>query len=235
MDGLGHVAVVGAVEGALDAGGHFALDVFLDNAGHVAEGIIHRAGDAAGEDQAAVDLAIVDRVQHQLTGGRLGLVVDADDCVGVVVVDLFDGDAHGLLGDRAGGADEDEPGIVLAALVDDILGAVYIHVPDLFGHQAADGDHRGAVDDVGGCAFRNVREQGRKRFDVGDVTLDDRGGLGQMLRCFLAPQNESADVPVVADQIADDGTAQIPGRSGDDIKLVVDGIGFHFLFPRIQK
>ena len=36
-DGVGHIAVVRAVEAALDACGHFALGVFADDAGDVAE------------------------------------------------------------------------------------------------------------------------------------------------------------------------------------------------------
>ena len=234
-NGLGHVAVVGAVEGALDAGGHLALHVLLDNAGDVAEGIVAGTGDTAGEDQAAVDLSVVNGIQHQLGGGRLGLVVNADHGVGIKVVDFLDGGAHGLLGDGAGGADEDEAGVVLLALVDDVLRAVHVHMPDLVGHQIADGDHRGTVDHIGGSIFRDVRELGLQRRDVGHVALDNLRAFWQMLGRFLAPQDEGADVLVVADQLADDGAAQVAGRAGDDVKLVMVGIGVHFMILRIQK
>ena len=39
-DGLGHVAVVGAVKRTLNSGGHFSLGVLADNAGHIAEGSV---------------------------------------------------------------------------------------------------------------------------------------------------------------------------------------------------
>ena len=228
QDGLGHVPVVGAVEGALDACGHLALGVLADDTRHVAEGVVHRAGDAAGQDQAAVDLALVDGVQHQLAGGRFGLIVQADDRVGVIVVDFLDGRAHGLLGDRAGGADEDQAHTVLAALVDDVLGAVHVHVPDLFRHQVADGDHGRAVDAVDFGVLGNVREQSFERRDIGHVALDDLRLFGQVLGSLFATEDEGAHGQVLADEITDDGAAQVAGRPGDDVKLVV--VGSHYVF-----
>ena len=233
-DGLGHVAVVGAVEGALDAGGHFALHILLDDAGHIAEGVVAGAGDTAGQDQAAVDLTGVDGVQHQLAGGRLGLVVDADDRVGVEALHLTDDRALGLLRDGAGGADEDQARAVGLALVDDVLSTIHVDMPDLVRHQVADGDHGRAVDAVDRGVLGDIRKERVQRRNIGHVSFIDVGTFGKMAGGFLAAKDKGADSLAVCDQIADDGAAQIAGRAGDDVKLITIFIVIHCIFLHVS-
>ena len=172
----------------------------------------------------------MDGVQHQLAGGRLGLVVDADDGVGIEVLHLADDGALGLLGDGAGGADENEARTVGLALVDDVLRAVHVHMPDLVRHQVADGDHGRAVDAVDSGVFGDVGEERVQRGDVGHVALIDVGALGQVLRGLLAPEDEGADGLAVCDQMADDGAAQIACGPGDYVKLIIVKNGSHCIF-----
>ena len=117
---------------------------------------------------------------------------------------------------------------MLAALVDDVLGAVHVHVPDLFSHQIADRDHGRAVDAVNSGVLGNVREEGFERRDISHVAFDDLRFLRQVLGGLFAPEDESANRKLLGDKIADDGAAQVTGRTGDDVEFV--GIGSHFIF-----
>ena len=171
----------------------------------------------------------MDGVQHQLAGGSLGLVVDADDGIGVEVLHFADDGALGHLGDGAGRTDEDETRAVGLALVDDVPGTVYIHMPDLVRHQVADGDHSRAVDAVDGGVLGNVGEECVQGGDIGHVALVDVCALGQVPGSLLAPEDEGTHGLAIGDQMADDCAAQVAGRAGDDVKLVV-GDGIHCIF-----
>ena len=150
------------------------------------------------------------------------------------MVDFLDGRSHGLLRDRAGGADEDEAHMVLAALVYNVLCSVYVHMPNLLGNQIADRNHGRAVDAVDGSALGNISEERFQRGDVRHIPLDDISLLGQVFGGFFAPKDESTHRLISADQIADDGAAQIAGRTGDDVKLICI-VGSHSVFLHIVK
>ena len=78
----------------------------------------------------------------------------------------------------------------------------------------------GAIDSLLG----KIGEQGFERREIGHVALNDLGLPGKMLCSFLAPQDKCADGQLSADQAADDGAAEVSGRSGDNVELVI-GIG----------
>ena len=109
------------------------------------------------------------------------------------------------------------------ALVDDVLGAVHVHMPDPVRHQVADGDHGRAVDAVDCGVFGDIREEGIQGGNVGHVALIDVGTLGQVLCSLFAPEDEGAHGLAVCDQSAYDGAAQIAGGAGDDVKFFVMG------------
>ena len=80
------------------------------------------------------------------------------------------------------------------------------------------------MDAVDRSVLGKIGEQVFERSEIGHVALDDLGLLWQVFCRFLAPQDESADRQLSADQAADDGAAEISGRSGDNVELIV-GIG----------
>lgn len=72
---VGEVAHVTQVEAAVDARGHFTVDDLDHRAGGFSHSEVLRAHDAAGMHHAGVQAASVHRVQHRLSGQRLGLAV----------------------------------------------------------------------------------------------------------------------------------------------------------------
>ena len=107
------------------------------------------------------------------------------------------------------------------ALVNDVLGAVHVHVPDLVRNQIADGDHGCAVDAVDRGMLGNVGEERIQGGNVGHVALIDVCALRQVLGRLFAAEDEGAHGLAVCDQIADDGAAQIARSPGYDIKLII--------------
>ena len=151
------------------------------------------------------------------------------------MIHLADRCAHGLLRDRAGRADEDQPCAVCAALVDDVLCAVYIHTPNLLRHQRANGDHRRAVDDIGGRAFRDVCKERLKRGCIGHIAFHNIRAFRQVLCRLLAAQDKGANRLLLSDKLPHDGAAQIARCAGHNIKFVHIRIGIHDSFLRMTK